>query len=223
MILQNKHLEEALNDLSTAYDSVPGDDHDHEDHALALAIVDRALADALRTSPDLLVLMDPTDIEPLDPRLKAKAGRILFVRAQLLYELEQDDFAAHSARLACQAFRETLSFHFEDEDRYVANHLHQLMQRDVTEVAFRPDEVADSYEQLFDYYAGRELLDRAEDMLFHAIALRDDPIPLLRRGLAFYDDLQTRDTRYLQKKGLPRYEVNQARRELLAELEAHSR
>lgn len=222
MILQNKHLEKALNDLSAAYESVPGDDHEHEDHALALAIVERALADALRTTPDLLNLLDPTDIEPLDPELKARAGRILFVRAQLLYQLDQDDFAAHSARLACQAFRDTLSMRFDDEDRYVANHLHQLLRREVAAVALRSREVADSYEELFEYYAGEDLFDRAEDMLFHALELRDDPVPLLRRGLNFYDELRQHSTRYLQKRGLPRHEVNESRREIMAELKART-
>lgn len=221
MIIQNRHLEKALNDLSAAYESLPGEDHEYEDNTIALAIVERALAEALRTEPDLLVLIDATDIEALDYRLKAHVGRILFVHAQLLYELQELDFAAHSARLACQSFRETLSFHFEDEDRYAANHLHQLLTREVAGIAFRPDEVADSYEMLFEFYAGLELLDRAEDMLFHALELRDDPVSLLERGIAFYDRLSEEKPRYLQKRGLPRREVNAARRELEEQLETY--
>ena len=219
MIIQNRHLEKALNDLSSAYESVPGEDHEYEDHSIALAIIERVLADVLHTKPELLPLVNATDIEPLDYRVKAHVGRILFVRAQLLYEMDELDFAAQSARLSCQAFRETLSFEFEDEDRYAANHLHQLMTRDVATVAFRPDEVGESYELLFDYYVEFELFDRAEDMLFHALELRDRPHALLQRGLAFYDDLASRDTRVLQKRGLPRHEVNQGRREILAKIE----
>lgn len=219
MIVQNNHLMKALNDLSAAHESVAGEEYEYEDLVISLSIVERALADALRTRPDHLVFIDETDIEVLDYRLKAHVGRVMALRAILLYDLEQTDFAVHSARLACQAFRETLDFEFEDEDRYVANHLHQLMTRDVASLAFRPDEVADSYEQLFDFYAQARLLDRAEDMLFHALDLRQDRKPLLERALQFYDELLTLKTRFLQKRGLPRHEVNESRREILRLLE----
>ncbi len=223
MILQNKHLEKALNDLETAYEGLPGEDYEYEDHTISLQIVERALADVLHTTPDLLVLLDPTDIEALDHRIKAHVGRLLFVRAVLLYDLEHYDFAAGSVRLATQAFRDTLSFHFDDEDRYVANHLHQLMTRDVTALALSDREVANCYEQLFDYYAGQQLLDRAEDMLFHALDLGGDSLHLLEKGLAFYDELVGRRRRYLQKRGLPIREVNQARRELKQRLDKQYR
>ena len=219
MIIQNRHLEKALNNLESAYESVPGEDHEYEDHSIALSIVERALADALQTKPDLLVLLHPTDIEPLDYPLKAQVGRILFVHSVLLYEMNQQELAAQSARLACQAFRETLDFHFDDEDRYAANHLHQLLTRPVAAIAFYPSEVADCYEMLFEYYAKLQLYDRAEDMLFHALDLRGEAESLLRRALRFYDDLAAKDTRHLQKRGLPRHEVNASRREILERLE----
>ena len=220
MILQNRHLEKALNDLERAYEMVPGENHRYEDHSVALSIIERVLADALRTKPDLLILLDPTDLHDLDYSMKAHVGRVLFVRAQILFEMDHLDFAVSSARLSCQAFRETLAFHFDDEDRYVANHLHQLMTRDFAPRAFRNQEVADNYELLFDYYAEHHLFDRAEDMLFHALDLREDPRDLLQRGLAFYDELLEMKTRYLQTRGLPRHEVNAARRELQERLEA---
>lgn len=220
MIIQNQHLEKALNDLESAYESVPGEGHEYEDDEIALSIIERALADALRTSPDLLNLLDPTDIEPLDHRLKARAGRILAVRAILLYRLGHHDLCAHSTRLAVQAFRDTLAYRFDDEDRYVANHLHQLLMRNVAAIALRPHEIADSYEQLFDYYAGIDLYDRAEDMLFHAIELSDAPHDLIERGIAFYDELQQLDRRTLQTRGLPLHEVNESRRELVDQLQS---
>ncbi len=214
MIFQDKHLEKALNDLETAYEGLPGEDYEYEDLTISLQIVERALAEALRTKPDLLILVDPTDIESEDDRIKAHLGRLLFVRAILLYDLRHYEFAARSARLACQAFRDTLAFEFDDEDRYVANHLHKLMMSDVASVAFRDDEIADSYEKLFDYYVQLQLLDRAEDMLFHALDLAGDPIHLLEKGIEFYDHLREQSRRFLQKRGLPLREVNESRREL---------
>lgn len=219
MLIQNEHLEKALNDLESAYATVPGDEHEYEDDEIALSIIERSLADALRTEPDLLALLTPADIEGLDARLKAHVGRVMAVRSLLLYRLDQQDLAAHSTRLASEAFRQTLSYQFDDEDRYVAHHLHQLLRHDVAALALRREEVADCYEHLFEYYADAELFDRAEDMLFHAIELRDDPVDLLRRGLQFYDRLRDCNTRYLQKRGLPRPEVNESRRELLGELQ----
>ena len=215
MILQNKHQEKALNDLSEAHSAVAGEKYEYQDLVISLALIERALADAMRTRVDLLPLLDETEIEGLDYRLKAHVGRVLALRSTMLFDMKEFDFAAHSARLAVQAYRETLQFHFEDEDRYVANHLHQLLTREVTTVAFRPSEVADSYELLFEYYAEARLLDRAEDMLFHAIDLHDHPDHLLEKGLAFYDKLVKMDTRTLQKRGLPRHEVNESRREIL--------
>ena len=214
MILQNRHLEKALNDLEAAYESVPGDQHEYEDNAMALEIVERALAQALRTTVDLLLLLDPTDIMELEAPLKAHVGRMMTVRALLQYELGQQDFAAHSARLACQAFRDTLAYRFTDEGRYAANHLHQLLTRDVAGIAIGPHEAADCYEELFDYYASRQIHDRAEDMLFFALELTDHPVPLLERGIAYYDSLQSLETVELQRHGLPRHEVNESRREL---------
>lgn len=220
MILQNRHLEKALNDLEAAYESVPGDEHEYEDHGLALEIVERVLADALRTKPDLLPLVDPTDIESLDAELKAQVGRILAVRSLLLYELEQLEFAARSTRLAVQALRDTMDHRFADEDRYAANHLHQLLLRDVASTALGANEAADCFQALFEYYAHRRVYDRAEDMLFFALDLIDDPRSLLKTGIAFYDDLGELETHQLQRHGLPRHEVNEARRELVERLRA---
>lgn len=58
-----------------------------------------------------------------------------------------------------------------------------------------------------------ELLDLAKDMLFHALHLQNDTLPLLPRGLAFYEELAGRATRFLQQRGLPRNEANESRRE----------
>ncbi len=214
MILQNKHLEKALNQLESAYDQVPGDDHEYEDHSIACAIVERALADALRTKPDLLHFVDETDIADLERQLKAQVGRLLFVRAQLLGELGHSDLAYQSLRLSAQAFRDCLGYRFNDDDRYVANHLHQLLRHPLSPRSFRAHEVGSAYRQLFKFYVHEEIFDRAEDMLFHALDLLDNPRDLIDEGLHFYDDLSGRSTHELQRRGLPRHEVKASRREL---------
>lgn len=215
MILQNRHLEKALHELESAYASVPGDPHESEDLDATLAIIDRALAKALRTSVELLPLVDPTDIVELADDLKAQVGRILVLRALVLRELGQDDFAIHAARLALQALRDTVTHRFADEGRYAANHLHQLLTRPIADQAFRPREAAACYETLFEHYRTREIYDRAEDCLFHALDLSDRPGPLLAQGLTFYDELLALSTVALQRHGLPRHEVNQSRQELV--------
>ena len=219
MILRNNHLEKAKKQLERAYDSVPGENHDYEDDAIALKLIERALADALRTKPDLLNLLGPPDIEALEVDLKAHAGRMMAVRAMLLYRLDDGDLAAHSARLATQAFLDILDFEFTDENRYAAHHLHQLLTHPVIALALRRTEIAEHYERLFDYYAGIDLLDRAEDMLFHALELADSPTPLLEKGLEFYDELRNKRARFLQKRGLPPEEVNLSRQEIIERLQ----
>ncbi len=215
MILQNKHLEKALNQLESAYDSVPGDNHEYEDHSIACAIVERALSEALRTKPELLPFVGEPEIADLERPLKAQVGRLLFVRAQLLDELNHGDLAVHSHRLACQAFRDCLGHIFDDDDRYVANHLHQLLRHPLSTRALSTREAGVIYTQLFDFYADQDLLDRAEDMLFHALDLLADPPDLLQAGIDFYDRQLQRPTVELQRRGLPRHEVRASRRELL--------
>lgn len=220
MVIRNNHLEKAKKQLELAYESVPGEEHEYEDDTIALELIERALADAMRVKLDLLPLLGPPDIDALEPQLKPQVARILAVRAVLLFRLDHTDLAAQSARLSARAFRDILDHQFDDEDRYAAYHLHQLLTRPVAAAAFRPSRIADFYEQLFDYYAGLDLLDRAEDMLFHALELTDRPVPLLRRGLEFYDELRNKRRRFLQKRGLPIDEVNLSRSEIIERLQS---
>lgn len=218
MVVQNNHLQKALNDLSAAHQRVAGEDYAVEDLEISLAILERSLADALQTKPELLDFLQHEDLTELPSELKAHSGRVFAVRAVLLFELGHPDHAALSARYSIQCLQETLEFSFDDEDRYVAVYLHKLLTKDVIPHAISGEEIAGLYELLFDFYRQEELFDRAEDVLFHALSLTTKPEPLLKKGIGFYEGLQRMETRYLQKRGLPRYEVNEAHRELLEQL-----
>lgn len=82
-----------------------------------------------------------------------------------------------------------------------------------------PEEaVAESWRVLFELRWERDDFANAENALFHALNLADQPESLLRRGLEFYDDLVDRSDDQLRRGGLTRAEADRARWELVAHL-----
>jgi hypothetical protein len=216
MLFRNHQQEKVLSHLAAVLRSVAGDEFEYEDHSVSLSILDRALAEALEIEPDRVALVDASLIEDLEPELQAHVGRVLALRASLLLDMGSVEQAAWSAHLALVAYRNSLSVQFDDEGgRYVAHYLHQLLLHDVAVSTFDPATVAEAYESLFDFYAEQGLIDRAEDMLFHALELIDAPGQLLRRGVEFYDSLLLLDPIELKRRGLPIKEVRSSRAELV--------
>ncbi len=76
-------------------------------------------------------------------------------------------------------------------------------------------ELTDAWEALFELEADRDNFSYAEDYLFHAVRLADDPLPLVHRGLDFYDRLLALSDDALESGGLTREEADHARWELL--------
>lgn len=218
MAIQNNHLMSVLREMAATYIRVAGAKTDYEDQAIALSLVERALADALGTNPELLSFTGPDQLDRLPPQLQAHIGRLFALRATLLFELKDLSLASHSARQAALALRQSLGFLFgEDgleERRYAANFLHQLLTHPMASSSFSTEEAAELYEQLFQFYAQARLLDRAEDMLFHAIDLRADPAKILQEGRAFYRSLKGVDEQTLRRDGLSPQEVDQALEEI---------
>lgn len=219
MAIQNNHLMSVLREAAATYIRVAGAKTDYQDHSIALTLVERALADLLGTKPELLSLCGSDQIDPLEPALQAHLGRLFALRASLLAELQSPDLASHSARQAALALRQSLGFSFGDdgleEQRYAANFLHNLLTKPFASQAFSPQEAAELYEQLFDFYAQARLLDRAEDMLFHAIDLSADPAPLLEKGREFFEALRRLDHQKLKQSGLTANEVEETLAEIL--------
>ncbi len=217
MIFKNNHQEKVLNHLAAILKKVAGDEFDYEDLDVGLAILDRALADTLEIKPDFVGLIDAHLIDNLDVEMQAYMGRGLAMRASLLLDMGKESEATAMALLSIRAYRHSLSVRFDNEDeegRYVAHYLHQLLRHPVAALAFSPHDVAHSYRTLFAFYADQGLLDRAEDMLFHALDLLSSPPELLREGIEFYDALLDEDPRELKRRGLPLREVQAARDEL---------
>lgn len=220
MAIQNNHLMSVLRQMAATYIRVAGAKTDYQDHAIALAIVERTLADGLNTKPELLSLCGPDHLHDLPTPLLAHLGRLFAMRSTLLFELHSAELATQSAHLSAFAITRSLDFTFGDdgleERRYSANFLHQLLLHPVATASFTTEEAAHLYEQLFEHYAQARLLDRAEDMLFHAIDLRRDPTPTLERGRAFYDALLSEDQQRLENCGLTPEEIKESRAEILA-------
>ncbi|MFU8805200.1 MAG: DUF6483 family protein [Bradymonadaceae bacterium] len=215
MIVRNDHLMRALQQMDAAYLQAVGQTRDQIDDDAALATVDNALANTFGTRAELIGILGTDLIDSLDPTLSAHAARLLGLRGRLLAELNQPDLAIHAMRLAHRAMMKLLDHVFEDEKREAAYHVEVLVKHPLAVYGFTTEELEVTYTELFSYHAGQSHFDRAEDCLFHALELTSEPDELRRRGLKFYDHLLTLPNDALDRGGLPRREVEDARRELL--------
>lgn len=89
-----------------------------------------------------------------------------------------------------------------------------LRQERVAHVLDR-DESVEAWRALFDLEADRDNFSYAEDYLFHAVRVAEDPMPLIHRGLDFYDRILALPDDDLESGGLTREECDRARWELL--------
>ncbi len=75
--------------------------------------------------------------------------------------------------------------------------------------------IAESWRVLFELRWERDQFASAENALFHALEIAGRPEDLLRRGLAFYDDLVERPPDVLRRGGLSAREADRARWEIV--------
>jgi len=74
--------------------------------------------------------------------------------------------------------------------------------------------MAEAWKTLFHIEADRQRFPKAEDYLFHAIDLAEDPKSVLEAGLKFYRRLEKLPDEVLERRNLPRDEVEAALDEL---------
>jgi hypothetical protein len=215
MSIHRDHVAQLLESLADTFDEVVAGAE--VEPRTALRTIDRTLADTVHTRPETLHLQLEQGIEGADPRVAAEIGRLLDVRAQLADQLGDAELADRSHRLSIRALRHGLGASFHDTasgDEVPAERLRTILRDVRTAEVLTTDTIASAWRELFEFEADRQHYPKAEDCLFHALRLTPDPQPIVEDGLDFYDRLLELPDEVLERRGLPRDEVEDARAEL---------
>ncbi len=221
MVLHQSHIMQLVESLADTFDEVavgaevePGE---------ALRTIDSALSDAFKTRPETLNMQIEHGLEEIDPRVAAEVGRLLEARTEIAEQLGDSELADRSHALATRALLEGAHTSFHETEAETASPAEMLrgMLRDTrTAEVLTTEMIAEAWRVLFEVEADRQHFPKAEDCLFHAIRLTPDPQPIVEDGLDFYDRLIELPDEVLERRGLPRDEVEEARAELEAMYES---
>jgi hypothetical protein len=187
----------------------------HEDPERALIEIETALAEVFRTRRELLFMKPMQMIEEFDGRLNAEVGRVFVEHARLHAERGRRHQADRSYELGIEALRRGVGVDLQTCDQNANDVLRELMRGDVGPRFLSTEEMADLWREVFETEAAAQRLDLAEDALFHAIDLADNPDDHIARGIRHYKTLRQFSDEQLERAGLPRDEVD----DTLAELE----
>jgi hypothetical protein len=187
------------------------------DKRATLEQIDQALGDAFRARPETLHMEVDQRIENLDDRLAAEVGRLFVVRAEVAEKLGHADLSDKSLELALRGLLEGAqsSFHGgDDEDETPIDLLRDLVRSDQAAEVMSADELAEVWAVAFRIEADRQHFPEAENALFHALEVADEPDALADEGLEWLDRLLELPDEVLEERGLPRDEVQAAIEEL---------
>lgn len=186
------------------------------DEADTLERVDTTLAEYHRPDPQRLRLsLDPETLRADD--LSEQLDDLYEVRTDLCRRLQASEidrgtvlYLMRSVLVGTQR-----RIHQNREPRAPAELLAEILRQQRIGRVLDPYEVAEAWRVLFELEADRGHVALAEDYLFHAVRLTEDPEPLIHRGLDFYAEILDWSDAKLTRRGLPRDEARQARWELL--------
>ncbi|MFB6375964.1 MAG: DUF6483 family protein [Bradymonadaceae bacterium] len=201
--------------LATTYEEIVAEGQ--PDKRATLEQIDQALADAFRSRPETLHMQVDHGIDEIDERLAAEVGRLLILRARVADELGNAELSDTSLEFACRSLLEAaeLSFHgAADEETTPLDLLRDVARSDRAADVMTPDEIAEIWRVAFRIEADRQHFPAAEDALFHALELTSNPGEIVEAGIAFYERLRELPDEVLERRGLPRQEVEAALEEL---------
>lgn len=187
----------------------------HEDPEREIIELEAALAEVFRTRRELLFMKPMQMIEEFDGRLNAEVGRVFVEHARLHQELGRPEQADRSWHLAIEALRRGVGVDLHTSDENANDVLREILRSEIGPRFLDTKEMVDLWREIFETAAAAQRFDRAEDALFHAIDLADDPTDHIRRGIRHYKTLRQFSEELLEDAGLPIDEVE----ETLAELE----
>lgn len=179
----------------------------HQDPERQLIELEGALAKIFRTRRELLFMQPMQMIEEFDGRLNAEVGRAFVEHARLNEKLGRPELADRSWELAIEALRRGVGVDLQTSSENSNDVLRGMMRGEVGGRFLTPSEMADLWRDIFETESAAQRFDLAEDALFHAIDLADDPTDHVLRGIRHYRSLRQFSEEKLDEAGLPIDEV----------------
>lgn len=185
----------------------------------SLQQIENALAEAFRARPETLQLQIDHHIDDLDERLSAEVGRLMVLRTDVAAKLDDSNLSERSRRFAYRSLLEGAEVSFygaqgTDLEQTPVGMLRDLLREEETADVLSREEMAEAWRAIFEIERERQHFPKAEDALFHAVDLAADPSDVIRAGLRFYERLSKLPDELLERRGLPREEVESGRAEL---------
>jgi hypothetical protein len=185
-----------------------------EDESRAIYELEGVLADVFRTRRELLFMSPEDNIEQFDSRLAAEVGRMLLEHSRLSTSQGRPEAAQRSFELAIQCLRGGIGEELSHTDKTSTDLMRELLRADKTATVLDAEQMSETWRDIFELEARRQHYAQAEDALFHAIDLADDPTDHVKRGIRFYETLLKLSDEMLEEGDLPRVEVEEALQEL---------
>ncbi|QDG50937.1 hypothetical protein FIV42_09385 [Persicimonas caeni] len=188
-----------------------------DDEQKALFEIEGALAKTFRTRRELLFMNPEDNIEEFDPRLSAEVGRMFLEHARLSASQGQSSASERSYALGIKCLRNAIGEDLSHSDQTSTDLMRELLRSQRITTVLSADDMAETWRDIFEEEARLQHYPAAEDALFHAIDLADDPADHVRRGIRFFENLLKLPDEVLDEADLPRVEVEEALDELREE------
>lgn len=193
-----------------------------EEHEDTLEHVDRAIARRMRPEPELLRLTPDRDVLATADSLKDRLDDLYELRTELCRRLERADLDKQTVLLLMRSILAGIQHdiaHYHEPSR-PARYLADLLRQERIGRLLDASEIVEAWRVLFELQIDRGEWALAEDYIFHAVELADDPDDLVDRGVDVFQELLSLSDEKLEKGRLTRSEVERARWDLLEMVDA---
>lgn len=225
MAIRQDYLLRMIEELADSYDNLFGGADTNplervEDRQRALFEVEGILAEVFRTRRELLFVRPEEMIEDFDPRLAAEVARFFLRYAELSQAQGAQSAADRAFGLGVMALERGLGCELSTRPDGSNGLMRELLRGEqILEVLSR-DEMAEIWRRIFEIESRLQRYELAEDAIFSAVMLADEPSDHLERGQRFFQALLNLPDEVLEEADLPREEVEEALEELRDKLAA---
>lgn len=180
----------------------------------ALFELEGVLAEVFRTRRELLFVRPEEMIEDFDPRLAAEVGRLFLRYAELSESQGHPQAAERGYELGVLCLKNGLGCELSHEEDGSNALMRAVLRTRKVSTVLSKDEQAEVWRKIFEIEARLQRYDHAEDAIFAAVALADDPTDHAQRGIRFYNGLLKLPDELLEEVDMPRDEIQEAIEEL---------
>lgn len=183
---------------------------DVDDKAGALFEVEGVLAEVFRTRRELLFVRPEEMIEDFDPRLAAEVGRLFLRYSELAESQGHAQPAERSYELGVICLRDGLGCELSNTEEGANGLMREVLRTRKIATVLDSEARAEVWRRIFEIESRLQCYDLAEDAIFEAVNLADDPTDHAQRGIRFYKSLLKLPDEVLDEVDLPRDEVEEA-------------